>query len=96
LAVWEETGLFQHPRDITPTIENNSSITNPVRCLSYHGAVKLHQEGTIHNLHQQSFPVVLDLDATDDGHVSGFVNFHGGNLRPDGFPVGQKFSKLLA
>lgn len=38
--------------------------------------MKLHQEGTIHNLYQQSFPVVLDLDATDDGHVSGFVNFH--------------------
>ncbi len=54
--------------------------------------MKLHQEGTIHNLYQQSFPVVLDLDATDDGHLSGFVNFHGENLRPDGFPVGQKFS----
>jgi pyrimidine deaminase RibD-like protein len=54
--------------------------------------VKLYQVGTIHNLYQQSFPVVLDLDATDDGHLSGFVNFHGGNLRPDGFPVGQNFS----
>jgi pyrimidine deaminase RibD-like protein len=54
--------------------------------------VKMHQAGTIYNAYQQSFPVVLDLDATDDGHLSGFVNFHGGNLRPDGFPVGQKFS----
>ncbi len=53
--------------------------------------VKLRQEGTIHNLYGQSFPVVLDLEATDDGHVSGFVNFHG-NVRPDGFPVGKKFS----
>jgi len=53
--------------------------------------VKFHQEGTIHNRYQQSFPVVLDLDATDDGHLSGFVNFHG-NVRPDGFPVGDKFS----
>jgi hypothetical protein len=31
------------------------------------------------------------LDATDDGHLSGFVNFHG-NVRPDGFSVGDKFS----
>ena len=54
--------------------------------------VKMHQAGTIYSAYQQSFPVVLDLDATDDGHLSGFVNFHGGNLRPDGFPVGQKFS----
>jgi hypothetical protein len=38
--------------------------------------------------------VVLDLNATDDGHLSGFANFHGGNLRPDGFPVGQKFSVI--
>lgn len=53
--------------------------------------MKLHQEGTIHNLYSQSFPVVLDLEATDDGHVSGFVNFRG-NVRPDGFPVGKKFS----
>ncbi len=53
--------------------------------------VKFHQEGTIHNRYQQSFPVVLDLDAADDGHLSGFVNFHG-NVRPDGFPVGDKFS----
>ena len=53
--------------------------------------MKLHQEGTIHNLYSQSFPVVLDLEATDDGHVSGFVNFHG-DVRPDGFPVGRKFS----
>jgi hypothetical protein len=45
----------------------------------------------IHNRYQQSFPVVLDLDATDDGHLSGFVNFHG-NVRPDGFSVGDKFS----
>jgi pyrimidine deaminase RibD-like protein len=34
--------------------------------------------------------VVLDLDATDDGHLSGFVNFHG-NVRPDGFTVGDDF-----
>lgn len=53
--------------------------------------VKLHQKGTIYNLYHQSFPVVLDLDATDDGHLSGFVNFYG-NARPDGFPVGDKFS----
>lgn len=53
--------------------------------------VKLHQEGTIYSLYQQSFPVVLDLDATDDGHLSGFANFYG-NARPDGFPVGEKFS----
>lgn len=53
--------------------------------------MKLHQEGTIYNLYHQSFPVVLDLDATDDGHLSGFVNFYG-NVRPDGFPVGDKFS----
>jgi|GEM_PF-5937536 len=55
-------------------------------------SLEIHQEGTIHNLYQQSFAVVLDLNATDDGHLSGFVNFHGGNLRPDGFPVGQNFS----
>ncbi|HLX84832.1 MAG TPA: deaminase [Terriglobales bacterium] len=54
--------------------------------------MKLHQVGTIHNLYQQPFEVVLDLDATGDGHLSGFVNFQGENLRPDGFPVGQKFS----
>jgi pyrimidine deaminase RibD-like protein len=53
--------------------------------------VTLHQPGTIHNLYSQSFPVVLDLEATDDGHLSGFVNFHGG-VRPDGFPLGTKFS----
>jgi pyrimidine deaminase RibD-like protein len=56
--------------------------------------VKLHQEGTIHNLYGQSFPVVLDLEASDDGHLSGFVNFHG-NVRPDGFPVGKKFSIII-
>ncbi|HLZ42589.1 MAG TPA: hypothetical protein VKQ11_16595 [Candidatus Sulfotelmatobacter sp.] len=55
--------------------------------------MKLHQEGTIHNLYGQSFRVVLDLDATDDGHLSGFVNFHGDG-RPDGFPPGTKFSIL--
>ena len=53
--------------------------------------VKLHQEGTIQSLYGQSFPVVLDLEATDDGHLSGFVNFYG-NVRPEGFPVGEKFS----
>jgi pyrimidine deaminase RibD-like protein len=52
--------------------------------------VKLHQEGTIYNLYHQSFPVVLDLEATNDGHLSGFVNFYGG-VRPDGFPVGDNF-----
>ena len=51
----------------------------------------LHQQGTIHNLYNQSFPVVLDLEVTDDGHLSGFVNFNGG-VRPDGFPLGTKFS----
>ena len=56
--------------------------------------MKIHQQGTIYNAYQQSFPVVLDLDATDDGHLSGFANFHGKNLRPDGFPVGEKFSVL--
>jgi pyrimidine deaminase RibD-like protein len=35
--------------------------------------------------------VVLDLEVTDDGHLSGFVNFYGG-VRPDGFPLGAKFS----
>lgn len=59
--------------------------------VAYYGAVKLHQQGTIYNLRHQSFPVVLDLDATDDGHLSGFVNFHG-NGRPQGFPVGEKLS----
>jgi pyrimidine deaminase RibD-like protein len=53
--------------------------------------VKLHQQGTIHNLYSQSFPVALDLEATDDGHLSGFVNFYG-DMRPDGFPLGNKFS----
>jgi hypothetical protein len=53
----------------------------------------MHQQGTIYNAYKQSFPVV-DLDVTDDGHLSGFANFHGGNLRPDGFPVGQKFSVI--
>jgi pyrimidine deaminase RibD-like protein len=52
--------------------------------------VKLHQQGTIHNLYSQSFSVVLDLQSTDDGHLSGFVNFSGG-VRPEGFPVGNKF-----
>jgi pyrimidine deaminase RibD-like protein len=52
----------------------------------------MHQQGTIYSLYNQSFPVVLDLEVTDDGHLSGFVNFLGGNLRPDGFPVGQKLS----
>lgn len=52
--------------------------------------MELRQEGTIYNLYEQSFPVVLDLEATDDGHLSGFVNFYG-NARPDGFPVGRKF-----
>jgi hypothetical protein len=33
----------------------------------------------------------LKLDATNDGHLSGFVNFHGGK-RLEGFPVGHKFS----
>jgi pyrimidine deaminase RibD-like protein len=51
--------------------------------------VELHQEGTIYNLHERSFPVVLDLDATNDGHLSGFVNFHS-DRRPDGFPVGRR------
>lgn len=55
--------------------------------------MKLHQQGTINSQYPypQSFPVVLDLDATEDGHLSGFVNFYGGK-RPDGFPVGQKCS----
>lgn len=53
----------------------------------------LHQQGTIHNLYSQSFPVVLDLEVTDDGHLSGFVNFYGG-VRPDGFPLGNKFSVI--
>lgn len=35
--------------------------------------------------------MVLDLDATDDGHLSGFVNFLG-NGRPQGFPTGEKLS----
>jgi pyrimidine deaminase RibD-like protein len=71
-----------------PTISN----TNFLFCfVLYHGAVKLHQEGHIQSKYGQSFPVVLDLDATDDGHLSGFVNFHG-NGRPHGFPVGEKFS----
>jgi pyrimidine deaminase RibD-like protein len=56
--------------------------------------VRIHQQGTIYNAYQQSFTVVLDLEATDDGHLSGFANFHGGNLRPGGFPVGEKFSVL--
>jgi len=53
--------------------------------------VKIHQQGTVHNAYQQSFPVVLDLDAMDDGHLSGFGNFFG-NRRPDGFPMGAEFS----
>lgn len=53
--------------------------------------MKLHQQGTIYSLQHQSFPVVLDLDATDDGHLSGFVNFHS-NRRPQGFPTGEKLS----
>jgi pyrimidine deaminase RibD-like protein len=56
--------------------------------------VKIHQQGTVKNAYQQSFPVVLDLDATDEGHLSGFANFHGDNLRPSGFPVGEKFTVL--
>lgn len=36
---------------------------------------------------------MLDLDATDDGHLSGFVNFYGDG-RPRGFPVGRKFRVL--
>lgn len=56
--------------------------------------MNIHQQGTINNAYQQSFPVVLDLHATDDGHLSGFANFHGANLRPDGFPIGQKFSVI--
>src|SRR5260221_46623 len=59
--------------------------------VAYYGAVKLHQLGHIVCLYGQMFPVVLKLDATDDGHLSGFVNFHGGK-RPEGFPVGKKFS----
>lgn len=55
--------------------------------------MKLHQQGHIYNLYEQSLPVMLDLDATDDGHLSGFVNFHS-NGRPDGFPVGRKFRIL--
>ncbi len=51
----------------------------------------LHQQGTMHNLYSQSFPVFLDLEVTDDGHLSGFVNFNSG-VRPDGFPLGTKFS----
>jgi hypothetical protein len=53
--------------------------------------VTLHQQGTIRNLYSQSFPVVLDLEVTDDGHLSGFANFYG-DVRPDGFPLGNKFS----
>jgi pyrimidine deaminase RibD-like protein len=53
--------------------------------------VKIHQEGRIENLYHHSFPVVLDLDATDDGHLSGFVNFYG-DRRPEGFPAENKFS----
>ena len=49
----------------------------------------LHQQGTIHNLYSQSFPVALDLEVTDDGHLSGFVQLHGG-ARPDGFPLGNR------
>jgi pyrimidine deaminase RibD-like protein len=52
--------------------------------------VEIHQQGTIRNGYQDSFPVVLDLDATDDGHLTGFVNFHV-KKRPDGFPVGTEF-----
>jgi pyrimidine deaminase RibD-like protein len=65
-----------------------------VKDVAYHGAVELHQEGTIYSQYEQSFPVVLDLDATKDGHLSGFVNFHGNALRPEGFPVGRKFRIL--
>jgi pyrimidine deaminase RibD-like protein len=53
--------------------------------------VEINQQGTIHNAYQQSFPVILDLNAADDGHLSGFVNFLG-KQRPDGFPVGTEFS----
>lgn len=52
--------------------------------------MKFHQEGIIYNLYHQSFPVVLDLEATNDGHLSGFVNFYG-DRRPEGFPVGDEF-----
>ena len=52
--------------------------------------MKIHQQGTIYNLYHQSFPIILDLDAADDGHLSGFANFNG-NVRPDGFPVGETF-----
>lgn len=51
--------------------------------------MKIHQSGHIQSQQQQSFPVVLDLDVTDDGHVSGFVNFMNGT-RPVGFPTGTK------
>jgi pyrimidine deaminase RibD-like protein len=53
--------------------------------------LEINQQGTIHNAYQQSFPVILDLNAADDGHLSGFVNFLG-KQRPDGFPVGTEFS----
>ena len=56
--------------------------------------MNLHQQGTIHNLRSQSFPVVLDLEVTDDGHLSGFANFYGG-VRPDGFPLGTSSQSLL-
>lgn len=52
--------------------------------------MKIHQGGHINNQHQ-SFSVMLDLDVTDDGHVSGFVNFMSG-IRPKSFPTGTKFS----
>lgn len=53
--------------------------------------MKLNQQGTINNVYGQSLPVVLDLEATKDGHLSGFANFNSG-VRPDGFPLGAKFS----
>jgi pyrimidine deaminase RibD-like protein len=51
--------------------------------------MKLHQEGTIYNQYNQSFPVVLDCEVTNDGHMSGFANFRGGR-RPEGFPTNFK------
>jgi pyrimidine deaminase RibD-like protein len=51
--------------------------------------MELHQEGTIYNQYSQSFPVVLDCEVTNDGHVSGFANFYG-DRRPEGFPINFK------
>jgi pyrimidine deaminase RibD-like protein len=55
--------------------------------------LKIHQSGHIQSQYQQSLPVVLDLDVTDDGHVSGFVNFMSGT-RPDGFPTGTNLGVI--